>query len=285
MHTSVLLKEAVGGLNVFPGGKYIDATYGVGGHAREIVAKGGNVLALDWDEENVKVKNEELSASQRIKNEKKIKLVWGNFADIEKIAQENDFFPVDGILFDLGLSMEQIGGSGRGFSFKKLDEPLDMRISSSTTKTAASIIRSSNAEALYEILSRNSQEIDSGPISQAIFSAGRIRHMATVGDLVNVISSIQGLRNKKESVLRRLFQSLRIEVNDEMSNLEKGLEGALHVIKKGGVIAIITFHETEDRLVKKIALKNNVTFTTKKPITSSSGLSFEESAKLRIISC
>lgn len=282
MHTPVLLKEAIDGLNIVAGGKYIDATYGLGGHTREIINRGGHVLALDWDEEYVKKKLED--RSWRLEKAK-FQLVVGNFANIEQIAKENDFCPVDGVLFDLGLSMEQISSSGRGFSFKKLEEPLDMRISGTTKQTAASIINSSNAEELYEILSRNSQEIDSGAISHAIFNANRMKLIKTVGDLVNVINGISGLRSKKEAILRRLFQSLRIEINDEMKNIQMGLEGALKIVKKGGRIAIITFHESEDRFVKKLLQSMNASMVTKKPITSHSGLSFEESAKLRIITC
>lgn len=269
MHTPVLLKEAIDGLHVISGGKYIDATYGVGGHSAEIIKRGGTVLAIDWDEKSVERPN--------------LKLVWGNFADIETIAKKQNFSPVDGVLFDLGLSMEQLASSGRGFSFKKLDEPLDMRISEKNNKTAASIISSSSADTLYEILSRNSQEIDSRAISQAIFSASHMKPIVTVGDLVQVINNMSHLRNKKESVLRKLFQSLRIEVNDELENIRRGIEGAEHIIKKGGRMAIITFHETEDRLVKQILRSKNLTLVTKKPITASSGLSFEQSAKLRVI--
>lgn len=280
MHTSVLLKEAIDGLNVVNGGRYIDATYGVGGHSNEIVKRGGNVLALDWDEENVEKRVEDGG----LKLDGKLKLVNGNFADIETIAKVNDFAPVDGVLFDLGLSMEQIGQSGRGFSFKKMDEPLDMRISNTITKTAASIINSSNADELYEILSRNSQEVDSRAISQAIFSTRRMKPIATVGDLVGAVSAMSRLRDKKESILRRLFQALRMEVNDELDNIKRGIEGALKILKPAGRIAVITFHETEDRYVKQVAQVQGLTLITKKPIIAHSGLSFEGSAKLRIMS-
>src|SRR3989338_3749648 len=152
MHTPVLLKETIEGLNIRSGGLYIDATAGEGGHLLEIAKRGGKVLGIDADSEQVKrLKDVILGRSKATTPESdsgqarmtdNIVLVKGNFADIEKIAKKNNFFPVDGILFDLGLSMEQIESSGKGFSYRKINEPLDMRIDSATETTAAELIRS-----------------------------------------------------------------------------------------------------------------------------------------------
>lgn len=268
MHTAVLLKEAVDGLSVKQGGLYIDATFGEGGHSREIVRRGGRVFAIDWDDDKFKVQSEKC----KIDN---LKLVWGNFADIEKIAKENEFYPVDGILFDLGLSMEQIAKSGRGFSYQRLDEPLDMRISKTTITTAANIINNFTVKELYEIFSRNSQEIYSWAIANAIVSARQVKKITTVGDLVLII-------NRGESTKRRIFQALRMAVNKELENLAKALEGSFHIVKPGGRVVVISFHQTEDRQVKNFIRQNKSAVTVKHPIRSKSGLGFEKTALIRI---
>jgi len=127
MHTPVLLDQVIEALGIKKDGLYVDATFGEGGYSQAIVNAGGKVLALDLDQSQIS--NSRLSMND-------LKLVEGNFGDIEKIAKENSFYPVDGIVFDLGLSMGQINQSGRGFSFKKLNEPLDMRMSLKIEMTA-----------------------------------------------------------------------------------------------------------------------------------------------------
>lgn len=271
MHTPVLLKETIDALDIQEGKKYIDATYGEGGHSEEILKKGGEVLAIDWDEE-------------QIKNDKYVVLVHGNFADIEKIAKENQFYPVDGILFDLGLSMDQINTRKRGFSFRKLDEPLDMRINRALTQTAADIINYSSEEKLYEIFSRNSEEINSRTIAHTLFRSRQVKKIKSVGDIITVMfNSPLKLKGDPEGIKRRIFQSLRIEVNDEFENIKKGLRGAIHLLKEGGKIAVITFHRGEDRIVASFIRRNQLSTMTKKPIVTNSGNTFERSAKLRII--
>src|SRR3989344_3161485 len=131
MHTPVLLQETIEALTIKPGAKYIDATYGLGGHTKAILEKGGIVLALDWDEENVVRQNALLQKTCSIfVTNNAVKLVLGNYAHIKNIAEEHNFAPCEGIVFDLGLSMEQIRLSGRGFTYEKGNEPLDMRINS-----------------------------------------------------------------------------------------------------------------------------------------------------------
>jgi 16S rRNA (cytosine1402-N4)-methyltransferase len=277
MHTPVLLKEVIKALNVKEGKKYIDATFGEGGHSREILKLGGRVLGIEWDDDKFEVQG------SRFKEWKNLKLVLGNFKDIEKIARRNDFFPVDGILFDLGLSMEQIGKSGRGFSYKKKDEPLDMRISQKLNRTAADIVNSLSARKLYEVFARNSEEINSWTIAQAIFNARCLKKIKTVGDLIRVIDSLK-LLGKKESILRRVFQALRIEVNDELENLRQGLKGAAEILGKEGRIVVITFHALEDRIVKQFVQKNNLKFLNKKPVFGKQEKKFERSAKMRVFS-
>ncbi len=275
MHHAVLLKEVIEGLSIKPGGLYIDATFGQGGHAREILKRGGKVLGIDWDINQIQ------KLKVKYQNYKNLKLVVGNFAEIEKIAKENNFFPVDGILFDLGLSMEQIENSGRGFSYRKMNEPLDMRIDTDYEFNAEELVNSSDLKKLYEILARNSEEINSLAISQSIVRTRTLKRIKTVGDLIKIIDKTLGFKSQK--TYARVFQALRIEVNDEINNLKKGLEGVLKISKIGGKIAIISFHSLEDRVVKQFIRKNILKQVNKKIIGGKGYKSFERSAKLRII--
>lgn len=274
MHTPVLLKEVIVHLNIKNGAMYIDATFGEGGYSLEILKKRGKVLGIDLDENQIK--------DERLKIEdKNLILVQGNFGDIEKIAKEHQFFPVDGIVFDLGLSMRQLSESGRGLSFKKENEPLDMRLDSNEEKTAEFYINTLSEQQLYDLFAKNSEEINSRPIAVSIVQRRAIRKIKTVGDLVRVIDKAVGERDT--GALRRIFQALRIEVNHEFENLKKGLNGAVNSIKKDGRIAVVTFHSLEDRIVKRFVKEHGLKFETKKPIISKSNFSFERSAKLRII--
>lgn len=264
MHHSVLLQEAIDGLNIIPGGKYIDATAGEGGHLGGIAERGGNVLGIDWDD------------SQKLNNN----IVRGNFAEIEKIARENNFFPVDGILFDLGLSMHQIKSSERGFSYQNADEPLDMRINLGIKVKASDIVNSCREDELYELIAGYSEDVNSRTISRAIVNGRRFKRIEKVGDLLNIIVKTLGNRDKK--TFARVFQSLRIAVNNEPDNLKLGLSGALSILKTGGRISIISFHSLEDRLIKKFGQINGLIQVNKKVIRGNSSIIYERSAKLRI---
>ena len=301
MHHPVLLKETVDGLNIKKDGLYIDATVGEGGDLIEIAKRGGKVLGIDADLERIKRLNVILGTSEartpeslldsgrapptksgslaRMTNN--ITLVQGNFADIEKIARENNFFPVDGILFDLGLSMEQIEKSGRGFSYRNLDELLDMRIDRTLDTTASNLVNSLEQNELYEIFAHYGEEINSLAISKALVRARTVRPIEKVDNLIKVIDQVLGEKNKK--VYARVFQALRIAVNNEFENLKKGLEGSLKILKNQGRIVVISFHSLEDRLVKRFSKENRLQQLNKKVIISKSGLAYERSAKMRII--
>ena len=272
MHTPVLLQQAIENLNIKKGGLYIDATFGEGGYSRAILEKGGRVLGIDLDQKQIS--NFQFSISN-------LKLVQGNFADIEKIAKKNDFYPVDGIVFDLGLSMGQITNSGKGFSFKKENEPLDMRMGSDVEKKALDLVKSLKVEDLYQIFARNSEELRSKEIALEIVKSRQIRKIITVSDLIHVIDRAVG--EKDNRVYRRIFQAFRIEVNDEFNNLKKGLKGAVSILKENGRIVVVSFHSLEDRIVKNFVKNNQLKFFEKKPIVNRFGPSFERGAKLRII--
>jgi len=279
MHTPVLLQDTIDALNVQSGERYIDATYGEGGHTRKILEKGGKVLALDWDEENVQRQNVILQRTcvGFVKNQS-VKLVYGNYAHIKNIAQEYNFVPCKGIIFDLGLSMEQIRLSGRGFSYERGDEPLDMRISLQLNVRAGDIINSYSRDQLYEIFARNAEEINSGTIAEAIDRTRSVKHIRTVNDLIEVIKKV----TKNKQTVARIFQALRVEVNHEFENIRNGLLGALDIIDSDGRIVIISFHQTEDRIIKNLIRELGLK-GSKKPIVSKNGERFERSAKLRII--
>lgn len=271
MHTPVLLKEAIEGLNIKKGGLYIDATAGEGGHLFEIAKHAGKVLGIDTD--SIQIQNLE----EKIKDYKNIQLVRGNFREIETIAKNHNFLPVDGILFDLGLSMHQLKNSKRGFSYKNLEEPLDMRINSEIETSAFDLINNLGQNELYEIFARYGEEISSLAISKAVVLA---RPLKTVSDLTDVIDQITG---EKHRAYARIFQALRIAVNDEIDSLKFALEKSLKILKKNGRLVIISFHSLEDRTVKQFITKNNLKQLNKKIIKSEKKSGFERSAKMRVI--
>lgn len=273
MHTPVLLNQVIEALDIKKNGLYIDATFGEGGYSRAIIDKGGKVLGIDLDKDQL--------TSFRVNGLTGLKVVEGNFADIEKIAKENNFFPVDGIVFDLGLSMSQISRSGRGFSFKKFNEPLDMRISLNSEMQAKDLLNHLSESELYDVFAKNSEEVNSQKIAREIIIKRQFKKLETVGDLINCIDKAIG--ESSNNVYKKIFQALRIEVNQEFDNLRKGLIGASSLIKEKGKIAVVTFHSLEDRIVKKFSKIQGIKLLIKKPIVNRSGKSYERSAKLRVL--
>jgi 16S rRNA (cytosine1402-N4)-methyltransferase len=277
MHQPVLLQEVIKYLGDIKNKFFIDATFGEGGHSLEIIKRGGKVLGIEWDQqqyEKAKIKYTHYLETSNLK------LVNENFSQIEKVAKKNNFFPVDGVLFDLGLSMTQLWQSGRGFSYKKIYEPLDMRLNLNLKIKAADLINSLEKEKLYEILAKYSEEIHSLRLVEAIISARKIKKIEKVKDLVDIIDKAIG---KNEAVYRRVFQGLRIAVNNELENLKLGLEGALSILDEKGRILVISFHSLEDRLIKNIIKEKKLKMLTKKGVQSKNDLKFERSAILRII--
>lgn len=272
MHTPVLLEQVIEALEIKKDGLYIDATFGEGGYSNAILDKRGKVLGLDLDQNQII--NNQLSMTN-------LKLVEGNFADIEKIAKENNFFPVDGVVFDLGLSMRQISQLGRGFSFKKLNEPLDMRMSTDTEMTAKYLLNHLSESELFDVFARNSEEINSQKIAHEIIIKRQFKKLEIVGNLTNCIDKAIG--EQDNNVYKRIFQALRIEVNQEFDNLKKGLTGSVKIIKSDGKIAVVTFHSLEDRIVKNFSKTQGIKLLNKKPIMNKLGKSFERSAKLRVL--
>lgn len=272
MHTPVLLDQVIEALDIKPGGMYIDATFGEGGYSRAILDKGGKVLGIDFDKDQL--------TNSKINGLTNLKLIEGNFGSIEAIAKENKFFPVDGIVFDLGLSMRQINESGRGFSFKRPDETLDMRMNTETETTAADLLNHLTETELFNLFAKNSEEINSEKIAREVVVKRQFKKLQTVGDLIECIDRAVG--GSDNSVYKRIFQALRIQVNEEFESLKRGLSGSLQIIKDDGRVAVVTFHSLEDRIVKQFSKTNPVKFLNKKPISNKKGRSFEKSAKLRV---
>ncbi len=224
-------------LAVKTGGRYVDGTFGRGGHAREITRRGGEVLGIDRDDEAVSAAGE-------------IKVVKGDHGDIERIVDENGWKEVDGVLLDLGVSSPQLDEAGRGFSFLR-DGPLDMRMDRSAGVTAADIVNFESAERLEEIFRVWGEEPRARSVAKAIVRARDERgtRFERTVQLADFIGGLLG-RHSGHHPATRVFQALRMEVNDEMGGLKRALEGGMRILKSGGRFAIITFESLTDRTVK-----------------------------------
>ena len=262
IHRSVLLNEIIIYFNPQPNQNFIDCTLGGGGHAQAILARikpQGKLLAIDISTEAI------ARTKERFKGENNVILVNDNFVNLKKIVEANNFTDVQGILFDLGLSSDLLE-EGRGISFQK-DEPLDMRFNQKIQGlTAAEVINSWSVKDLENIFKNFGEEKFSNLLARGVVEHRRQQRVITTFQLVEIIKRILGKKFHIKS-LARVFQALRIAVNDELSNLEKALPQAADILKPGGRIAVISFHSLEDRIVKNF-LKDNLALKiiTKKPI-------------------
>ncbi len=245
IHKPVLLKEALEFLKVEKGKRFIDATVGEGGHAVAIAQRGGIVLGIDQDPEILKQAKELLGD--------KTVLVQGNFREIERIARENRFTEVDGILLDLGISSWHLKESGRGFSFQK-DEPLDMRADPNLTVTAADLLNGLNKDELKELFQKYGEEERAPQLAAAVVRARSLKPFRTTTDLVGVAEKVgrtKDVRRDRIHPATKIFQALRIAVNDEVENLRSVLPRAFEVLGAGGRLVVVSFHSLEDREVKR----------------------------------
>lgn len=247
-HTSVLLQEAIDLLDVQPGKQYIDGTLGGGGHTSEILRLGGNVLGLDVDDEALAYVEQELrSKNQEVREH--LVLAKGNFKDINKLARGKNIDHAFGILLDLGVSSNQFDKAERGFSIQK-DGPLDMRMDHELQVTAKDMITVLNRGELVELFSRLGEERFSKRIAEGIIQARKVKPIETTEELAQIIkSSVPNLPSQIHPATK-VFQALRIAVNDEMNVLREVLPKALELLAPGGRIVIISFHSLEDRMVK-----------------------------------
>ncbi len=246
-HTSVLLHESIEGLHIQPNGIYVDATFGGGGHSKEILKQlneKGKLFGFDQDED----------AKQNAPKDERFTLVQANFSELKRFLRLHNAIPVDGILADLGVSSWQFDTAERGFSFR-FDGPLDMRMNKQGDKTAADVLNEMSADDLQKMFSTNGELRNAKTLANAIMEVRNGKAFETIADLLTVCEANRiGERHK---YLAQVFQAIRIEVNDELGALKKLLEQSAEVLKPGGRLAVITFHSLEDRLVKNFMKHGN----------------------------
>jgi 16S rRNA (cytosine1402-N4)-methyltransferase len=244
-----MLDESVSALVTNPDGVYADATFGGGGHTAELLSRlhdGARVIAFDRDRDAV----------QNAPEDPRLTMVHNNFRFIENYARHLDV-RFDGILADLGVSSHQFDTADRGFSFRFEDAPLDMRMNAEGKLTAAEIVNTYSAEDLERIL-RLYGEVDQPRRAAGLIAAARDQQeIRTTGDLDRALARILP-KGAEHKVLAKVYQALRIEVNQEMRSLEKFLEGATASLKEGGRLVVITYHSLEDRMVKNFIKTGNV---------------------------
>lgn len=296
-HEPVLLQEVLDALALDSGKHIIDGTLGDAGHAEQILERtgpDGTVLGIDVDAEAI------LRAKKFLHRfgERAI-FVRDNFANVEDIVTNAQFGPVHGILLDLGWSTPQFEERGRGLSFAKAEEPLDMRLGGATTeKTAEYVVNEYNVDELSEIFEHYGEEPQARLIAEAIVESRAEERIKTVGELVEIILATYRKKLKTDKEIpwigglhpaTKVFQALRIEVNDELHVIKSVLPQAIDVLESGGRLAVISFHSLEDRIVKHYFKKeqDRITILTKKPIVCGEEEHHANprarSAKLRVI--
>lgn len=249
-HVPVLLRETMDALAVRPGGVYIDCTVGGGGHSAEILrlsSPDGRLIGFDQDDNALAAAGERLAPFGG-----RVRLVRTNFAEIAAVVDRLGIGPVDGVLMDIGVSSHQFDEGERGFSYHH-DAPLDMRMDRTSPLSAAVVVNEWPEEEIARVIREYGEERWASRIAQFIARARSERPVETTGQLVEIIKAAIPAAARREGghPARRTFQAIRIAVNDELGVLQRGLEGALQVLKPGGRLAVITFHSLEDRIVKQ----------------------------------
>ncbi len=243
-HLPVMVEEVVGLLVQNPGGIYLDATVGQGGHAEEILknlSKDGLIIGMDRDREAL------MAVAGRIKDER-LRLVHGSFSEMEDVVGSFDIPKLNGVLMDLGVSMVQIKDYERGFSFHS-DAPLDMRMDTRLGLTAQEIVNTWSRKELERIFREYGEERRGGRIAEEIVRERRRKRINSCRELSDIVVRVSGMRGRIHPATR-VFQALRIAVNDELCELKKGLEAAVNLLAHTGRLCVITYHSLEDRIVK-----------------------------------
>ena len=241
-HIPVLLDEVIDALAPAPGERHVDATFGAGGYTRGILSRGAQVIAFDRDPDAIDAGGalvEEAGGA--------LVLVPATFSAMAEELAARELSPVDGVTMDIGVSSMQLDQSARGFSFQA-DGPLDMRMSQAGM-SAADFLNEADEEAIADVLYRYGEEPKSRRIARAVVAA---RPLATTAQFAAVVRNALGHRpHDKKDPATRAFQAVRIHVNGELDQLERGLEAAERALKPGGRLAVVTFHSLEDRIVKR----------------------------------
>lgn len=291
-HVPVLLHESIKALNLKPDGWYVDATFGGGGHAREILAHlgaKGKLIAFDQD----------ASAQQNLPMDERLIFIPQNFRYLRRFLRAEGIAEVDGVLADLGVSSFQFDTAERGFSYR-FNAPLDMRMNISTPKTAADVLNHESTQKLQQIFGEFGEVRNAKTLAAKVVEQRLQRPFSNISDLLTVCDQV--MKGDRHRYLAQVFQALRIEVNDELEALKDLLRQSAEVLKQGGVLAVITFHSLEDRLVKNFMrngnfegehekddfgrIKKTFEVVTKKPIQATTdevmANSRARSAKLRV---
>lgn len=254
-HVPVLLKDSIDGLNVFPGGVYVDVTFGGGGHSEEILNRlngKGHLYSFDQDadaERNIRWND---SCFTFIRSNFRYLKNWMRYYNVEKI---------DGLLADLGVSSHHFDDESRGFSFR-YDAPLDMRMNQRAGKNAADILNEYEEKTLADIFYLYGELKTARRIASIIVKARKERPIVTTNDFLTIVEPLFRKEHEKKD-MAKLFQALRIEVNHEMDALKEMLIGATELIRPGGRLSVITYHSLEDRIVKNVMKAGNVEGTVK----------------------
>jgi 16S rRNA (cytosine1402-N4)-methyltransferase len=255
MHVPVLLHESIEGLAIKKNGVYVDCTTNRGGHSYEIakmLGKGGTLICIDLDQEALKEAKAKLG---ELKAKPKLHFIHSNFRHLKTILAELGITHVDGILADLGLSSQELDDSGRGFSFQK-DEPLQMTFDAhpdDEMTTAYDIVNYWSESTIADILYAFADEMYRGRIARAIIASRKEKPIATTHQLVAIIgNAVPGMyRHRKIHFATKTFQALRMAVNDELGSIRELIESLPEILSLHGRACIITFHSTEDRIVKQ----------------------------------
>lgn len=247
-HVSVLLNECLEGLNIKENGIYVDGTLGGAGHSSEILKRlsnEGRLIGIDQDTDALR------AAKERLKDYSNVTFVHSNFSNIENVLNNLNIDGVDGILMDLGVSSYQLDEGERGFSYMK-DAPLDMRMNRENDFSAYNVVNEYSEEDLYRIIRDYGEEKFAKRIASFIVENRQEKNIETTLELVEIIKNAIPAKARREGPhpAKRTFQAIRIEVNSELSILNKTIEDGVEKLNKGGRMAIITFHSLEDRIVK-----------------------------------
>ncbi|MGE0566879.1 MAG: 16S rRNA (cytosine(1402)-N(4))-methyltransferase RsmH [Bacteroidia bacterium] len=265
-HIPVLLNNCIEGLNIIPNGTYVDLTFGGGGHSKEILKhlnQEGRLIAFDQDKDALK----------NIPDDKRLLFIPQNFRFIKNYLRLNGITKVDGILGDLGVSSHQFDSGERGFSLR-FDGPLDMRMNQDAKLSAEEIINGYDEPQLTKLFKEYGELNQAKKIAQTICRNRNEKKIETTKDLVKCV---QGLYPKREEhkFLAKLFQAIRLEVNDEIGALKKCLTDCVDILKVGGRLVIVSYHSLEDRLVKNLMKTGNVEgVVNKDPIYGNSNVPF-----------
>jgi 16S rRNA (cytosine1402-N4)-methyltransferase len=249
-HHPVLLQEAMELLAAHKGGVYVDATLGGGGYAEAMLSAGAHVFGFDTDPAAQQVASKSLAefGEQFVLVKENFATLHGALADQPLLKNKNDGW-LDGIVYDLGVSSHQLDTTSIGLSYR-VDAPLDMRLDPRLITSAKSIISAYDETKLKEIFRKYGEEPYAGPIARRIVQARLARAIETTAELAAIVA--EGIReDKKNETLSRIFQALRIEVNDELGNLRASLAQAVELLRDGGRIVVVAYHSLEDRIVKE----------------------------------